>query len=316
MREFLSTRADETLIKLAIRDIRAGKVLRPALKATIERLEALLADLPRLSGMLTSRRKGFGHVFGAGLEAARKDPQRAAYLRMCDELRELARTPEFRQLLKLKGPRGKIDKHARDSMQNLSGVVERYGDLYRETYTLNALTRRLYPGRTTIGFTKSGVPIKGPKEYLSLRLDAQHIVEQRAFAKKEWGKDWALLGWKSTNDMPAIPVMHEWHIRSPKNLMGMDDVYLDAAEKPIQDVFSLTDEMEKALKLDKFAKPEDYLRALSTFYDVAAKNRRGVDVQPLRDLVKFADEVREQLRRARAQSEGAAFKAVKNLRGE
>jgi hypothetical protein len=298
-REFLSRRVDVPLVELVIRDLRvAGKLARPALQREVVKLEALLQELPKLAETFAARRDTFAHLFGDGLKAARGDVLKRQYLTACDNLRELARSSEFQKLLQTPASRQRIEKYAQERMLSLAGVVDRYGDLYRETYTVNALTRRLYPGEAI---------------EIGLRLDAQHIVEQRAF--EVYKKDWALLGWESTLDMPALPIMHEWHIPSPKNLPGLNKPALvEELEKPIEDVFSLTKEMERDLKLEKFKSADQYLEALKDFYKLSIKNKRNQPVEPLNNLVKCVEQIQRELDRARTAA--ALVKATKLLRGK
>ena len=133
--------------------------------------------------------------------------------------------------------------------------------------------------------------------YLGLRVDAQHIVEQHAFDK--FKKDWALLGWASEADMPAIPVMHEWHILSPKNLMGLEDVRLKGDE-PIDDIFSLTKQTIDALPLDRYKTAEAYLADLKKFYSYKVKNKKGREIEPLRAFSGFVEQVEQALKKAKA----------------
>ena len=295
-------------------DLRAGKLVKPAAERAIKRFEEMLQRLPKLAEELQFRRREFSHVFhvsGDELGTARLDALRTEYLRMCDEMREFARTEDFQKLISNPSSRAQIEKYAGDQMQSLSGIVDRYGDLYRETYTVNALTRRLFPGKTMA--SAQGKTIEGSAIYLGLRLDAQHIVEKRVLPK--WEEDWALLGWKSEADMPAVPIMHEWHIPSPKNLMGLEGrKLLDEAETPIEDVFSLTKEMERDLPLEKFKSADEYLSALKKFCNISVKNKRGDVVEPLRNLVTFVGEVEKELDRARTNA--ALVKAVRQLRGK
>jgi hypothetical protein len=293
-----------------VRSIRAGTPLARGFKQVITHFDELFKKLPSLAAKLQFRRTSFAHLFKEGLEASRKDSLRAEYLRLCDQLREFARTADFEKLIDPKtspSSRAAIEKYTRDLMQNISGIVDRYGDLFRESYLVNAFTKRLYRGPTEQSV--NGVKFVGQDIYLSLRIDAQHIIEKRVLPK--WKDDWKLLGWVSEADMPAIPVMHEWHIPSPKKLMGLEGTKL-LDETPIEDVFSLTKEMERDLPLDKFKSAEEYLSALKDFYRISVKNKRGDVVEPLRNFVKFVEQTEKELKKAKGGQ--AVVKALKELK--
>lgn len=277
---------DVSLVKLRLRDLWTAKFLTSPLSIRVsERLNELMLALPRLAEKFQMRRQEVTHLFGAGLEVARKDFLKRDYLSRLDELRDLARSEEFQRLIQVPKSRDRIAKYARDNMQGLSGIVDRYGDLYRESYALNALTRRLYPG--------SAIDI-------GVRLDAQHVIEKRTFDK--FVKDWALLGWQSKEDMPAMVVMHDWHIPSPKNLPGLKDVRLKNDTIPIEDVFSLTKEMERELPLEKFKKVEDYLSAVKKFYS-GSPIKDAPGVVPRARFVALVEQVEKELYLARTRAE-------------
>lgn len=305
VRELMSSNVDDALLRLVIRDLRSGKLLSQGFRRAISEAEELLRRLPVLGKQLQFRRTNFAWMFGEGLLNARRDPVRGEYLRLCDRLLEFVRTPAFERLIDAKrapSTRAAMERYARDLMQSIAGIVDRYGDLKRESYLMNALTRRLYRGPTDS--TYKGMKAVTTDIYLGLRIDAQHVVEQRAFDK--FKKDWALIGWLSEADMPAIPVMHEWHIPSPKNLMGMQDTRL-LHDEPISDIFSLTKEMERDLPLDRFKSAEDYLAGLKNFYGFKVTNKKGRDIEPLRNLREFVEQVERELRKAK----GAIAKKAK-----
>jgi hypothetical protein len=309
VRELMTGNVDDALLRLVVRDLRSGKLLSQGFRRSIGDAEALLKRLSVLAKQLQFRRKNFAWMFGDGLALARRDPIRSEYLRLCDRLREFARTPDFEKLIDPKlapAARAAMEAYARELMQNVAGIVDRYGDLYRETYLVNALTRRLYRGPTPSVYKRVTAPTTDI--YLGLRIDAQHIIEQRAFAK--FKKDWALLGWASESDMPAIPVMHEWHIPSPKNLMGLEDTKLQTGE-PIADIFSLTKEMERDLPLDKFKTADDYLKALKKFYGYKVTSKQGREIEPLRPFTQFVEQVEKALVVARDKAAKAAKAASK-----
>jgi len=110
-----------------------------------------------------------------------------------------------------------------------------------ETTTVNALLRRLYP-----------------EDYSSLRIDAHHVIEDRTFDK--FRSDWKLLGWESSDDMAALPILYEFHIRTPKNLPGIREL---ARQK---DVTSLTHELLQTINLNKIKNVDDLISAYRNYY--------------------------------------------------
>ena len=313
---------DVRLVELVLRNLRAGRVLGPAFMSNVKRIDELLQSLPRLARMFEVRLHDVTHLFGDGLEASRTSALKSHYLRELDELRAFANGREFEHLLATPATRARIDADARGMMQGLGGIVDRYGDLKRESYACNSLTRRLYPrAAVEAGILQEarrlGLPMPSPKEMDNLakanRLDAQHVIEKRTF--KVFEKEWNLLGWRSIEDMPAMAIMHEWHIPSPKNLPGMRDMKLIDDAMPIEDVFSLTKEMERDLPLENFNTAEDYLKALKKFYGFSKTNKRGdVVVQPLASLVEIVEKVQTQLVRAR--NNPSLIKKLKKIRSE
>jgi hypothetical protein len=308
---------DAGFVKLILRDLKAGKILKPAFKDNLKRIDDLLHRLPTLAAKFQVRRGDIQHLFLADSKAV--DSGKAEYRRALQELRVFARSPEFEHLLNNPATRKVVEEYARGHMMGLSGIVERYGDLIDETYACNSLTKRLYPRASIraelIAYAKlHKLPMPSKVEIDNLakanRLDAQHVIEKRTF--EVFKKEWNMLGWGSENDMPAMAIMHEWHIPSPKNLPGMEGRMLNDDAIPIEDVFSLTKEMEARLPLKDFNTAEDYLKALKKFYAVSHTNDRGEIVQPLTNLVTVVEKLQSALAKAR----NNVFGKVKKLRGQ
>lgn len=284
--EQLARHLDPAVMRLAVRELRTGKLLTKAANSALARIDALLLRLPKLLPALEFRTKSFAHLFGKEMERVAADAARGEYLRGLDELRDIAKTEAFAELMKTPAGRTRVEEQAKMLMRNLSlDTIDRYGDLKRETYALNALTKRLYPD-----------------DFGSLRVDAQHVVEQRAFEK--FKADWKLLGWNSVEDMPAMPVMWEWHIRSPGKLPGFETAEgmykLPKSQIPIEEVKSLTKELFDAADIQKIKTAEELLNAYRAFYERPNKYSRYA--KPMRPFVKAIDEIERALTRARTQS--------------
>jgi hypothetical protein len=106
-------------------------------------------------------------------------------------------------------------KEAAGIYQELRGVILPYRRLRSRTLGFNERVRTLY------GYSKYDI------DYVKLRLDAHHIVEDEWFAP--FASEFrAKLGWQTAEDMDAIALHTEWHIRSGKGLAGKG---LQGAEK-------------------------------------------------------------------------------------
>jgi hypothetical protein len=196
----LARRTDpQRLRRTLAAQLKSGKMLAAAASVPVRRLEALLTDLPRLAAQQAARRRtGFAHLFGRS-SASRP------YLASTEELSSLLKSGAAQDLLKSAQGRTLLDQHGRVLVDQLAGISDRYADLKLETGLFNDLMRLLYPN-----------------DYPSLRLDAHHVIEDRAFA--HFAKDWGLLGWKSADDMATIPLFYELHIRSPKRIPGVTEL--------------------------------------------------------------------------------------------
>lgn len=97
-------------------------------------------------------------------------------------------------------------------------------------------------------------------DYIAIRLDAQHIVENTWYNK--FADDFKkAFGWQSGNDMDAIALHTEWHIRSGANLST--DIGLVGAEKEVSLTKALQDHLLKAqVAPDGTPKPFTNLRGL------------------------------------------------------
>jgi hypothetical protein len=161
-----------------------------------------------------------------------------------------------------------------------------------------------------------------PENFLDeFRLDAQHIVEQRAFDKF---KDmWLKLGWKSKEDLPAIPLHYRFHIRTPKDPEAFSALLsgeakagftkiAEIAEK--KDIVSLTDSLERAIpakQLEGLKTPEEYIAKLIEFYTPSkiGKEKREIGVIG-KDIVPVLKEIEKEIQRVR-DLEKLAAKAAK-----
>ena len=242
----LRRHTDPSSIRRRLRDLRSGHVVTGVADLPLTRLETLVAELPRVTVQNALRRRGrFGHLF---------EPPTAAdaYLRSSDELRKLLDGPAAEELFRTVRGREVLEQHARVLFGELSDVTDRYDMLSVETGVFNGIVRRLYPD-----------------DYPSLRLDAHHVVEERAFER--FSDDWKLLGWSSPTDMAALPVFYEHHIRSPKRLPGLGQLGRELDAK------SLTQELLKAIHPDKAKTPFALLDAYRGFYSRGGL-RRAVPV--------------------------------------
>jgi hypothetical protein len=192
----LDRHTDAKRTRRHLHDLRLGRTLAPAANLPVSRLEALVAELPRLTAEHALRRRGRSE------QLFDPPPSAAPYLRSTRELRALLAKPEAQGLLSSAQGREALDRHARLLFFELSDVTDRYDVLSDETGLFNRIVETLYPD-----------------DYPSLQLDAHHVVEERAFER--FRGDWALLGWKSPDHMATIAVFHEHHIRSPKRLPGI-----------------------------------------------------------------------------------------------
>jgi hypothetical protein len=151
--------------------------------------------------------------------------------------------PEFDQLVKSPREFQQFERLAAVLFERQTNHVDRYAALKAESKAYDQLVKRLFPD-----------------DYASLRIDDHHIFEARTYDK--FKKTWQLLGWKSADDMPAIALMYELHIRAPKQLLPDINVWVFDEEN----VKSLTALLLKNINLDKITTTDALLDAYEDFY--------------------------------------------------
>jgi hypothetical protein len=131
----------------------------------------------------------------------------------------------------------KFEKLAAVLFERQAQHIDRYAALRIEIDAYNQLVQRLYPHDYPTG----------------LRVDAHHIIEERTYTK--FARIWQSIGWRTSDDMAAIGLMYEFHIRSPKTLPGLRRWAVK------EDVKSLTNELKAAI-------PESRINKLNTVYEL------------------------------------------------
>jgi hypothetical protein len=154
-----------------------------------------------------------------------------------------------------------FEEHAQLLSDRLAGTIDSYARLDTETGAFNAIVQRLYPN-----------------DYPSLQLNAHHIIEERTYDK--FSNDWKLLGWNLADDLPCIPLLYEFHIRSPKRLPGIEKF------SKANDIKSLSKQLQSSIKLDKIRTSDELLAEYAVFYGRTAIWK---DVRPL--LTKIDNEL-------------------------
>ena len=98
-----------------------------------------------------------------------------------------------------------FEQEAMRLFAELAVKIAPYRDLKRKTRRFNELIRIVY-----------GLAVSDPK-YVANRLDAHHIIEDtwHKYFKSEMAR---VFGWQTSDDMAAIALSTEWHIRSGDNL--------------------------------------------------------------------------------------------------
>lgn len=106
-----------------------------------------------------------------------------------------------------------IEEEAERLYQKLAREIKPYKHLKKQTGEFNrhVAAHVAFADQSTLG-----VQI----EYIGLRLDADHILEDRVF--DAYAAEFRKLGWSSADDMPSIAIHTEYHIRSGE---GMTDVF-------------------------------------------------------------------------------------------
>ena len=148
----------------------------------------------------------------------------------------------YDDLVKLAGPGELGDKLIQPLWLACAGRVRPYRELKEASSFINAVLAATHPNAFRAG----------------ARLDAHHIIEQHTF--ELFKSDFELLGWKSPDEMPAILLETEYHIRSPRRLLGIQDGP-DAPVRPN----SLTRDL-LSLIVKKHTKLEDALAAYRAYY--------------------------------------------------
>lgn len=147
-----------------------------------------------------------------------------------------------RDLVELVGPSELGDKLIQPLWLANAGKIRPYRELREVRSFINSVLAATHPNAFRRG----------------ARLDAHHILEQYTYEQFE--TDFNLLGWKSPDEMPAILYETEYHIRSPRRLLGIEGG-LDAPLRPP----SLTKELQ-ALVMTKHKTLEDAIAAYRAYY--------------------------------------------------
>ncbi len=247
----LQQKTDPNRIARSFAGLRSKRAFTQATNTVLSRLESLLKDIPQLTVQQSSkRRRGLAHLFSG---EARSDPVRLQYRKTLNEFTDLIDTPNFQKLLAHVPSRRMLEDYGHALFSHIAGTSDSYDDLLAETKTFNALIKRLYPD-----------------DFPSLRIDAHHIIEGRAY--ENFAETWKLLGWESANDMPAIPLLYEFHIRSPKRLTGMQELVKKG------DITSLSRQLLTTIKLEKINSPEELIKSYIAYY---SKTAIWKDVRPV-----------------------------------
>jgi hypothetical protein len=289
----------------AVAKLRKGLVVAKTVgSALLQKLARLFPEIATLAKTEVARRlesARFRRLFGEGLEKMRAHPERQKFHRALSQFHDEAlplRTAK-RDLDPVTGANLAIDpatfRVAEDTAavlyHTLAGSIDAYSDLAEETRVFNGIMKALYPDKWLDEF----------------RLDAQHIIEQRAF--EQFASTWKKLGWKSKGDLPAIPLHYSFHIRTPKSPAEVVSAMIpekagtgvsgiaDIAQK--KDIVSLTDSLERAIpekELAKIKTPEEYVRKLIDFYrpSTIGKEKREIGVIG-KDIVPVLEQILKEL---------------------
>jgi hypothetical protein len=228
---------------------RAAALFDSPLNHPLQRLAGLIDNLPTLIKRSARPSGDLRHLFAG----AAPDPGRVEHLKLAAELERLAKSPVFDTLLRDPQQFRGVERAAAALSTSFSGSVERYADQAVVTGAYNQIVQRLYPN-----------------DYVFLRVDAHHVIEERTYDKFRAG--WQMLGWESAEDMPALPLMYEYHIRTPKHLPGIEDL----AKK--NDWTSLSADLRTHINLDAIDSPEALLRAYAAYY---FRQKIWKDVEPV-----------------------------------
>lgn len=178
------------------------------------------------------------------------------YRQQLQRLTAFVESDAFTQLIQDQNQFHQFQKLAAVLYDRQSGLIDRYANLRVESDAYNQLVQRLFPG-----------------DYpTNLRIDDHHLIEDRTYTKFQ--KIWQLIGWKSADDMAAIPLMYEFHIRSPKTLLPGIKTGLDDGTN----LKSLTGLLKDAIKLDKINNTDQLLNAYEDFYRSYATKNGNTDI--------------------------------------
>lgn len=310
----------------AIAKLRRGEVLtKTVASGLIQSLGKIVPEFVNLSKTEATRRarsEGFKRLFGKKLKDTRAHPERRKYHAVLEELHaetaplRAKTTPADIPALRkqglidtITGANRSIDPRTFQMLQdtaaglyhNLAGAIDSYTDLAEETKVFNGIMKVLYPEKFLDEF----------------RLDAQHIVEQRAFDK--FKSMWTKLGWKSKGDLPAIPLHYRFHIRTPKDVETFAETmsalerkgFVDVAEiAKKKDIVSLTDSLERAItkeNLAKMSKPEEYIAKLIDFYTPSKSDKLKREVGEIgKDILPVLKEIEREIGNVRTLEKGFA----------
>jgi hypothetical protein len=150
----------------------------------------------------------------------------------------------------------RASRAAQQIYEELATQIKAYKVLNRKTQAFNRKVREI------VGLKLSD------REYVGIRLDAQHIVEARWYAKfpKDFEK---AFGWKSAEEMEAIALHTEWHIRSGEKLST--NLNLRGAEREPSLTKALQDYLQNAQTapdgaLKPFTNLKEVFKAHEAFY--------------------------------------------------
>lgn len=249
------------------------KASEKAINTTIIRVEKLLEELPELA-VKESRAKArsLEHIFDP---ASKVTAEKEHYLAGVREFKSHLKDLPSPQMLTGKESVKELELMGRTLFDSLSGKVDRYSDLEVESSTLNLILERLYPN--------------GPKP--DLVAQAHHFIEERTF--EYFKDDFALLGWKSTNDFPAITLMMEYHINSmqPGRMLSKELKDLAKLAKS-EEIYSLTQELIKWIpekELEKIDKLETLLAKYTAYYSSKMNNAQGRVKNSILDSIKLVE---------------------------
>jgi hypothetical protein len=261
--EQLEKRGGLGALRIAIRDLTGlSKNALESLSVKLPELVKAVLEGPIYRKLVSSEEQLGIVLFGkAGVDAADFLRDIQIYRQQLARLSEFVKSTAFDRLIKNQSQFHNFEKLAAVLFDRQSGLIDRYASLRVESDAYNQLVKRLFPG-----------------DFPDLRIDDHHIIEARAYAKFQ--KTWQLIGWKSSDDMAAIPLMTEFHIRSPKTLLP--DIKGGLALK--DDFTSLTNILQASVDLNKIKTTDQLLNA---YEDVYRKTKIWDSVKPVLKAVRL-----------------------------